>query len=305
MLFHNVTVYGGGLIGSGWAACFLKSGATVTVYDLDEEKLSEAKASIKAMLHFFTEPDIEVLTPEQKEECLGRVSYTCDVRAAVEHAEFIQENGPERLEIKQSMVEAIEEFNATAILASSTSALLITDIAAKAKFPQRIIAGHPFHPVHIVPLVELSGGEHTSQEALDQAYGFYKQIGKEPVVLQKECRGFIANSIQNVVYNEALDLVSRGVCTVEDLDKAMTFGPGLRWGLMGPYLVLELAGGKGGIWARMMKFPNPDNIDIEMICGGVGAEISRRSPGHGNDQEGLARFRDRGLVEILKYHGKL
>ncbi len=305
MIFDKVTVYGGGLIGSGWAVCFLTHGVNVTVYDLDDEKLEDAKNTIEDILDFFTEPGIEVLTPKQREECLTRISYTHDVKAAVENAEFIQENGPEKLPVKQAIIETIEKFNSTAIIASSTSGLLITDIAAKAKYPQRIIAGHPFHPVHIVPLVELAKGDDTSQEAIDKAYGFYKEIGKEPVVLLKECKGFIANSVQGALYDAALDLVSRGVCSVEDVDKAVTFGPGLRWGLMGPYMVLELAGGKGGIRGRMMKFNNSDNsIDIERICEGVNSEFANRSPKQGQDHKGLERFRDEGLIEFLKFHGK-
>lgn len=305
MIFDKATVYGGGLIGSGWALCFLMHGVDVTVYDLDDQKLEDTRNNIENGLNFFMGPGIEVLTQKQKEECLTRISYTHDVRAAVENAGFIQENGPEKLTVKQSIIEAIEEFNSTAVIASSTSGLLITDIAAKAKHPQRIIAGHPFNPVHIVPLVELAKGENTSQEAIDKAYAFYKEIGKEPVVLLKECKGFIANSVQNAIYNESLDLVSRGVCTVEDLDKAVTFGPGVRWGLMGPYMVLELAGGKGGIRARMTKYDNTDkNIDVEKICEGVYSEFANRTPKQGKDHASLERFRDEGLIEFLKYHGK-
>ncbi len=305
MIFDKVTVYGGGLIGSGWAVCFLTHGVNVTVYDLDDEKLEDTKNNIENILNFFTESGIEVLTQTQKEECLTRISYTHDVKIAVEDAEFIQENAPEKLLIKQSIIETIEEFNSTAIIASSTSGLLITDIAAKAKYPQRIIAGHPFNPVHLVPLVELAKGDNTSQEAIDKAYEFYKEIGKEPVILMKECKGFIANGVQDALYNVALDLVSRGVCTVEDVDKAVTFGPGLRWGLMGPYMVLELAGGKGGIRGRMMKFNNSDNnIDIEMICEGVNSEFANRAPEQGQNHKALERFRDEGLIEFLKFHGK-
>ncbi len=305
MIFNKATVYGGGLIGSGWAVCFLTHGVNVTVYDLDDEKLEDAKNSIENILNFLMEPGIGVLTQKQKEECLTRINYTHDVKAAVENAEFIQENGPEKLPIKQSIIEAIEEFNSTAIIVSSTSGLLITDIAAKAKYPQRIIAGHPFHPVHLVPLVELAKGDITSQEAIDKAYEFYKEVGKEPVVLLKECKGFIANSVQSALYNAAIDLVSRGVCCVEDVDRAVTFGPGLRWGLMGPYMVLELAGGKAGIRGRMTKYANSDNnIDIEMICDGVNSEFANRTPKQGQDHKGLERYRDEGLIELLKFHGK-
>ncbi|MFZ7134253.1 MAG: 3-hydroxyacyl-CoA dehydrogenase family protein [Eubacteriales bacterium] len=319
MIFNKATVYGGGLIGSGWAVNFLIKGVSVIIYDLDDEKLAEAKDHVEKLLNFFAEAGIDVLTADQKAECIARVSYTADVKTAVTDAEFIQENGPENVTIKRSIINAIEQYNSTAIIASSTSGLLISDIAAEAEYPQRIVGGHPYNPVHLIPLVELAKGDKTSQETLDKACQFYKEIGKEPVVLQKECRGFICNRIQNALLREAEDLVYRGICTVEEVDKAVTFGPGLRWGLMGPHLVLELGGGEGGFrdgnarfgaaaekWyedmATWIKLPEGY---VDTACEGIQVEMSNRTPREGQDQAGLERFRNQGLVQLLKFHGKL
>ena len=246
MGIKNVTCFGTGLIGSAWGVNFLIKGVNVTLYDLDEAKLADAKARITAMLDFYKE--MKVLDDAQYADCVKRAKYTSDVKEAVKDAEFIQENGPENIAIKQSIIKTIEEYcKPDAIIGSSTSGLLVSDIAAYAKHPERIVGGHPYNPVHLIPLVELVKGKHTSQEALDKAVAFYREMGKEPVVLNKECPGFICNRIQVAVNREAYELVLRGVCTVEDVDKAVVFGPGLRWGLMGPHLCGELGGGKGGI----------------------------------------------------------
>ena len=302
MIFSKATVYGGGLIGSGWAVCFMMHGVDVTIFDVDETRLQAVQANINHILAFLTSEEIAVLTQEQQVECLNRVKYTCDVKEAVENAEFIQENTPEKLPIKQSVIAAIEQYNSTAIIASSTSSMSITDIAANAKHPERIIAGHPFNPVYIVPLVELSKGEKTSQESIDKAYAFYKEVGKEPIVLKKECKGFVANYIQNALYNACHHLVTEGICDVVDVDKAVVFGPGIRWGLIGPYMVLELAGGDGGIYSRMTKYGLDPNIDLDAICRGVEEELSQRQEFEGTDHRGLEQFRDIGLVTYLKYH---
>ena len=318
MVFNNVTVYGGGLIGSGWAVSFITHGVNVKVFDVDKVQLQATEVRIKKALDFLSEPGINVLTEEQKQECLKRIAYTTDASVAVERADFIQENGPEKLATKQSIIKEIEKYNSTAIIASSTSGLLVTEIAKYARYPERIIGGHPFHPVYLVPLVELAKGQMTSQSAIDKAYQFYKEIGKEPIVLQKECKGFICNRLQNALNREAQDLVYRGVCTVEDVDKALTFGPGLRWALMGPHLILELAGGADGIRGCLTRYGNSEEMYLDMAkwtkrpegyidiaCDGVKEELNNRSLNEGRDQEGLERFRDLGLINLLKFHGKI
>lgn len=319
MIFNKVCVYGGGLIGSAWATNFLMKGVEVNLYDLKEELVQAAKDGVKQRLDFFAEPSIGVLTPEQVTDCMNRLHVTTDVKTAVEGVGFIQENGPENSAIKRSIIKAIEEHNSTAIIATSSSGLLISDIAAEAQHPERIIGGHPYNPVHLIPLVELARGEKTEQAAIDKACQFYKEVGKEPVVLQKECLGFICNRIQMALNRESYDLVYRGVCSVEDVDKAVTFGPGLRWGLMGPHLCGELGGGKGGIrgimthigpttqaWLEdMAKWTRSPEDYVDIAEAGVAAELANRPAEQGNTHDSLERFRDEGLVNLLKFHGKL
>lgn len=317
MIFEKATVYGGGLIGSGWATAFLLGGVEVTVFDINEESLKSTEGNIDHILEFFASPEINVLTAERKDSIKNRVHFTTNIREAVEDAVFIQENGPEKLEIKQSIIKAIEEYNTDAIIATSTSGLRITDIAREARYPGRIIAGHPFNPVHLMPLVELCKGELTDQGSIDCAFQFYTEIGKVPVVLNSECKGFICNRIQSAINREVQDLVYRGVCSVEDIDKAVTFGIGLRLGLMGPHMILELGGGPGGISSNLTRYKSEGlNKDLAtwtvrptgyqaIAEAGTAEELRRRRPEQGNDHDSLERFRDRGLVYFLKYHDML
>ena len=318
-MFKNVCVYGGGQIGGAWAAVFAKAGCNVMVYDLNDAAIANAKEGIEKKLSFFAAPGVDALTKEQLADALARIQYTTDVKTAVENAEFIQENGPENAAIKRSIIAEIEKYNTTAIIASSTSGLLISDIAAEAKYPERIVGGHPYNPVHLIPLVELAKGEKTSDETLQKAKAFYDSVGKVAVILQKECLGFICNRIQIALNREAHDLVYRGVASVEDVDKAVVFGPGLRWGLLGPHLVQEMGGGKGGIrhiqthigptteaWLEdMAKWTKSPEGYVDIAEAGVKEEMSHRQEFEGRDHDGVEEFMSKGLITLLKYHHKL
>lgn len=314
----QVAVYGTGLIGSGWGVDFLRHGCTVHFYDLDDEKLAAARKSLEDGFAFLS--DAGVMTAEEATECMSRAVFTTDVKTAVEHAEFIQENGPERIGIKHSIIKSIEEWcPPDAVIGTSTSGLLISDIASEATHPERIVGGHPYNPVYLIPLVELSKGDKTSQTVIDTTVTFYRSVGKEPVVLNKECPGFISNRIQMAINREAYDLVSRGVCSVEDVDKAVTFGPGLRWAIMGPHLVNQLTGGKGGFrymaevfepvsraWLEdMARWTKAPEGYTDLAVAGIAQEMANRAPGTGQTDEELIEFRNKGLVTLLKFHEKL
>jgi 3-hydroxyacyl-CoA dehydrogenase len=319
MRFSRLCCYGTGTIGTGWAVNFLlKDCTTVLLYDLNEEKLLQAQNTVRGMLEFCR--DIGSLNEENVEECLSRAHFTTDREAALAGVEIVQENCPENLELKHTVIRDIEEFcSPDTIIASSTSGLLVTDIARFALYPQRIIGAHPYHPVFLMPLVELAKGERSDPECLKAAASFYRELGKEPIVLKKECPGFIANRLQAALNREARDLVFRGVCTVEEVDKAVTFGPGLRWGIIGPHLIFELAGGSGGL--RKQATQKGDTIKswyedmaawttipegyVDIACQGLKEEMANRPTGTGRTTEELARFRDRGLVTLLKFHGKI
>ena len=210
----------------------------------------------------------------------------------------------------------IEEFNTEALIASSTSGLVVTDIAATTKYPERIVAGHPFNPVHLMPLVEVCPGEKSDPDAVQCAYDFYQSIHKQPVILTKAVPGFIVNRIQLAMNREVQDLVNNGICSVEDVDKAVIFGMGLRLGLIGPHLVFELAGGNGGIEEFLGKYGSgnlanlaawterPKEYDAKAVAG-TKEELSHRTQREGKDHDSLATFRDLGLIYLLKYHGLL
>lgn len=314
----NVSCVGAGVIGYSWALYFSLKNLNVTVYDISNESLDLAKQRVHESLKSLI--DNGVVTEEESKKIEERIVYTTDMQKAVEKAQFIVESGPESYDIKREMVKEMEEFtNPETIIASSTSGLLITEIAKNAKHPERFIGAHPYNPPHLIPLVEITKGEKTSEEVVNTAKEFYTLIGKEPIVLQKEALGFICNRIQMALYREVCDLVSRGVCTVEDADKAVTFGPGLRWGIMGPSLVFELGGGEHGIsgllhhlnssinmWLNDMadfkEFPSEFGMVAQK---GVIEEISNRPEEIGNDNKSLAAYRDKMLIEMLKLHKKL
>lgn len=316
---NRIACIGAGLIGSGWATSFLLNGYDVVLYDIKEELLELSKKRIINNLSIFI--DKNIITNADAEEMIAHAHYTTDLETAVRDVQFIQESGPENYGIKQNVLKEIEKFtDKSTIIASSTSGLLITEIAKYAEHPERCLGAHPYNPPHLIPLVEMSKGEKTSQEVVDLAYSFYKKIGKEPIVLQKEALGFIANRLQAVLYREIVDLVLKGVCSVEDADKACLFGPGLRYGIMGPNMIFHLGGGEKGIkgmmenlaipafalWlpdvAKWEKIP-PEWPDIAQK--GIVEAMANRDPYSGNTNEEIAKFRDDMLISLLKLHNKL
>ena len=315
---RKVACVGAGVIGYSWALYYSLKELSVTVYDLTDEKLQLAKKRIHESLVNLKQND--VVSENEIDEIESRISYTTSMEEAVKDVQFITESGPENYEVKQKMAEEMEKYTSSdTIIASSTSGLLVTEIAKNAKHPERFIGAHPYNPPHLIPLVELTRGEKTDDHVLEVAKEFYQMIDKEPVVLQKEALGFICNRIQMAVYREVCNLVMKGVCTIEDADKAVTYGPGLRWAIMGPSLVFELGGGEGHI-DGLMKHLNPsislwlhDMADFkdfpeefpEIARKGVEEALKNRSQEIGNDAQSLAEYRDKMLISLLKLHNKL
>ncbi|HIR49478.1 MAG TPA: 3-hydroxyacyl-CoA dehydrogenase family protein [Candidatus Faecimonas gallistercoris] len=314
----KVACVGAGVIGYSWALYYSLKGLTVNVYDLTDEKLELAKRRIHESLLNLKNND--VVNESEITEIESRIYYTTSMEEAVKDVQFITESGPESYEVKQKMVEEMEKYTSKdTIISSSTSGLLITEIAKDAKYPERFIGAHPYNPPHLIPLVELTRGDKTDSHILEVAKEFYQMIDKEPVVLQKEALGFICNRIQMAVYREVCNLVMNGVCTIEDADKAVTYGPGLRWAIMGPSLVFELGGGEGHI-DGLMKHLNSsislwlhDMADFkdfpeqfpEIARKGVEEAMKNRPREIGNDNQSLAEYRDKMLISLLKLHNKL
>lgn len=314
----KVACVGAGVIGYSWALYYSLKKLSVAVYDLTEDKIDLAKNRIHESLLNLEKNN--VVQENEISEIESRITYTTSMEAAVKDVQFITESGPENYEVKQKMAEEMEKYTADdTIIASSTSGLLVSEIAKNAKHPERFIGAHPYNPPHLIPLVELTKGDKTDEHVLEVAKEFYQSIDKEPVVLQKEALGFICNRIQMAVYREVCNLVMNGVCTIEDADKAVTYGPGLRWAIMGPSLVFELGGGEGHI-DGLMKHLNPsislwlhDMADFkdfpeefpEIARKGVEEAMKNRPAEIGNDDQSLAEYRDKMLIELLKLHNKL
>lgn len=298
----NIAIVGTGVIGAGWATHFLGQGFAVTATDPADGAESRLRNWINNCW-----PVVERLGLANGAS-RENLTFTTDVGVAVRNADFIQESGPERLDVKHSLIASIESAaRADAIIASSSSGLAISEIQAGAKHPERIVLGHPFNPSHIIPLVEVGGGSLTSAENIARTMAFYSSTGKKVIRINKEVKGHIANRLQVAIWQEAISLVQRGVASVEDIDAAISYGPGLRWALLGPFLNLHASGGPGGIthvlqhlgsaqreWARDLgTYPETDDY-IESIAKGVETELQSY------DFSEMLRQRDQLLIQLLE-----
>lgn len=308
---------GGGVIGSSWTLLFAIRGLDVVQYDINDEQIENCKTAIARNIETLIE--YGALKEEDRETVNARITYTTSIADAVRDAQFIQENGPERLEIKQGILKEIEENTAVdTLIASSSSGLLISDVTANAIHAERCVGGHPYNPPHLIPLVEITYSDKTDQAKVQEAKDFYQAIGKEAVVLNKECPGYIANRLQLAVYREMIDLVMRGICTAEDADKALVYGPGIRWAIFGHNMIMQL-GNPGGLkgmmamlgtggdaWlADMADWKHMPNEEYGEIAQASVDEMMKNFPeeiGHTNPE--IAKYRDKMLIEILKLHHK-
>ena len=312
-----VASIGGGVIGSSWTLLFAMKGLTVQQYDISDEQIETCVKNIERNIASLLE--FGAIKEDEVEAIKSRISYTTSIAEAVKDAQFIQENGPERLPIKQSILAEIEAAApADAIYASSSSGLPISDVTANAVHPDRCVGGHPYNPPHLIPLVEITYSERTAQDNVQLAKAFYQSIGKEAVVLNKDCPGYIANRLQLAVYREMIDLVMRGICSAEDADKSLTFGPGIRWAIFGHNMIMQLGnpgglkgmmamlGTGGDVWlADMADWKHMPNEEYGEIAQASVDEMMKNFPdeiGHTNPE--IAKYRDKMLIEILKLHKK-
>ncbi len=231
-----IAVIGAGTIGLSWAALFASHGHDVRITDPREDLAAIVTAGVAELAG--------VLPGDWAQ----RVTVSSSLEEAVTGADVVQENGPERLELKKELFARIEKACPPgALLLSSTSGLMPSDMGASMVDPGRVVVGHPFNPPHVVPLVEVVPGARTTAETVAAAEGFYRSLGKAPVVLRKEIGGFVANRLQSAVFREAVHLVLSGVVTPEELDRVVTESVGVRWATAGPFESYHLGGGPGGI----------------------------------------------------------
>src|SRR6516164_889545 len=239
---HRIAIVGTGVIGASWAAQYLARGFDVVATD----PAPNAEANLRKYVdEAWGQLEVIGLSPEAARD---RLTFTPDMKAALARADFVQENGPERPDFKIKLFADMDDATpADSLIASSSSGITPSVMQSKCKHPERVLVGHPFNPPHIIPLVEVVGGAKTSPDALQQAMKFYAQIGKKPILLNKEVPGHVANRLQLALLKEVFYLIQQNVVSVADADAAVSWGPGLRWGIMGPNLQYHVGGGAGGI----------------------------------------------------------
>ena len=299
---HRIAIVGTGVIGASWAAQYLARGFDVVATD--------PAPNAEANLRKYVDEAWPALTTIglSRGAARERLSFVSNMKTALSEADLVQENGPERPDFKIKLFAAMDDATPPdSLIASSSSGITMSVMQSGCKRPERCVIGHPFNPPHIIPLVEVVGGAKTSPAAIQQAMAFYAAIGKKPILLHKELPGHVGNRLQAALYREVMHLIQQGVLSVADADDAVSWGPGLRWGVMGPSLQWHLGGGPGGIehfmehlmdpLAGMIKtLGNPEiTPDLKRtIVEGVLQEAGRRSV------EQLAHEEDELLVGLLR-----
>ncbi|WP_395349516.1 3-hydroxyacyl-CoA dehydrogenase NAD-binding domain-containing protein [Variovorax sp. UC122_21] len=299
---QRVAVVGTGVIGASWTAYFLAQGLDVNATDPSpgaEERLRQAVAQ-----HWPTLERFGLAAGAS----VDRLRFHDSLEDAVSVADFVQENGPERMDFK---IELFRRMDAAAppdaILASSSSGLAISGVQSGCAHPQRVVLGHPFNPPHLIPLVEVIGGERTSADTIERTMAFYAAIGKRPIHVKREVKGHIANRLQAALWREAFHLVEQGVASVADIDTAIAHGPGLRWAVMGPFMNLHLSGGAGGIahvlahlggpiedWWKDLGAPSMTPALQAQVSEGVAQELGARRTAE------LEAARDTLLLNLIR-----
>jgi 3-hydroxyacyl-CoA dehydrogenase len=307
MEISRIACIGAGLVGQGWATIFLSRGLEVIMQDMSQEILDVSMKHIWLNLKFLENHGL--VQKENVEAGRDRIKTTTNIADACGHADYVQESVPDNYEIKKRV---FEEMDAAApahvILASSASGLLMTDIQKVTTRPERCVLVHPVLPVHLIPTVEIAGGEKTSSETVQEAREFMEWIGKSPVVLRREVPGYIINRLQAALLREAIDLVDKGVASPEEVDKAFCMGTGLRDPVVGPFLRMHIAG--NGIedfinnfaqsyryrWETMETWTSIPPSAIDAVINGTRdmAIVSNKSLGE------IRAFRDEMLTKILK-----
>jgi 3-hydroxyacyl-CoA dehydrogenase len=308
---QRVACVGAGLIGRGWATVLASRGFEIVLQDLSETILDEALSSISTSLRFL---ETHRMLPEgAASAAMGRIQTTNHLEEAVTQADYVQESVPDRYDIKMQVFREMDRVSpATTLLASSASGLLMTEIQKVTLRPERCVLVHPILPVHLVPVVEVVGGEKTSPDVALSACEFMKRLGKVPVLLKKEVPGYIVNRLQAALLREAIDLVDKGVASAEDIDKAFCMGIGLRDPVTGPFLRAHLAA--GGIerflenyaesyrvrWESMENWTSVSPSAARAVIEGVEAmeAIQKRN------LEEMRAWRDETLVKILDVMGR-
>ena len=299
---RSVAVIGAGTIGLSWATLFAAHGLRVRINDPRRDVEETVEQSVRQFAA--TLPG----GPRDAEELLGRMAIEAELERAVDDVDAVQENGPEDIDLKRELFARIERAAPSrALILSSTSGLLPTDLGRDLADPGRVIVGHPFNPPHVLPLVEVVPGERTDPATTQAAVDFYESLGKVPVVLRNEIGGFVANRLQSELFRETVNLVDQGVVTPEEVDKVVTESIGVRWATAGPFESYHLGGGPGGLrhllehlgpgMARRWKDLGQPELTPELVD-----RLSRASEERFKDHtyEQLTETRDRKQLAVLE-----
>ena len=294
----HVAVLGGGLIGRSWTALFLAAGRTVAVHDPDPATARRVRETVASAW-----PVLQRLGLARTDDPAAGLVVRDDPRAAVEGAAFVQESVPERLAVKHALYRAVEPALADgAIVASSASGLTLGELQGGWSDPSRLVLGHPFNPPHLIPLVEVMGNDRTAPGVVDGARRFYESVGKVTIEVRREVPGHVANRLQAALWREAIHLVNEGVATVEDIDTAVSSGPGLRWAVMGPTLLFHLGGDDGGLATFCERYADSfhrwwDDLGDPRLDGATTARLVAGLPAESVDA--LVAARDARLTEVV------
>ena len=300
---RRVAIVGAGVIGASWSALYLAKGFEVIA--------SDPAPGAEPTLRKFVDaawPALERLGLSPKAS-KANLTFTANLAEAMAAADFVQENGPERVDFKQKLYGQLDALlPPEVIIASSSSGIPMSQIQPGAHaHPERCVIGHPFNPPHLIPLVEIVGGDKTSEETILRADEFYSSIGRKTVRINKEMPGHVANRLQAALAREVYYLVAEGVVSAADVDTALSWGPGLRWGIMGNMMLNHLAGGSGGIehtfagllgpmtgWWKTLGSPDMTPEVQRKLIDSVHAEVGSRTI------EELAAERDEILIGLIQ-----
>ena len=310
MTIHKVACVGAGLIGQGWATLFSSAGLEVALQDVSQAVLEKALGGVRSNLLFLEANNF--LKQGDAQAALKKIEMKTLIGEAVGHADYVQESVPDDYAIKKRVFKELDGAAPDhAILASSSSGLLMTEIQKATTRPERCVLVHPVLPVYLIPLVEIAGGQQTSRETVIAADDFMKRLGKVPVLLKREVPGYIINRFQAALVREAIDLVDKGVASAEEVDKAFCMGIGLRDPIIGPFLRIHLAG--GGVerfietlsqsyryrWETMETWTSiPPSAEKRMVRSVREMEMVRTKT-----LEEIEKWRDEMLVKLLHVMG--
>ena len=300
---RRVAVVGAGVIGNAWAAHLLAHGLDVRVTDpaagAEDRLLRDLERARPVLAGLGLDSD----------GWRDRLTFTPVVAEAVSDADFVQENGPEHRDVKAAILADVDRCApGDVVVASSSSTMLPSRLGSMCeRHPERVVVGHPFNPVYLIPLVEVVGGAHTPVEVVETAMGFYAAVGKHPVHVRQEVPGHLANRLQAALWREAYSLVERGVATVADIDATVSHGPGLRWALLGPLVNQHLSGGDGGL-AHVLEHLGPptqalmDDLGAPQLTAELARELVRGVEEElaGIPASALSAERDELLVDLLR-----